>query len=163
LRLQLNFSWWVNRKDPQGNNVFGGGFLGLDNIGVFDRSAPLPGGVTLEQSDGTSWMAAFALAMLTIEVELATENDAYSDIAAKYLAHAAYIGDAMYNLGGEGIQLWNEQDQFFYDVLSTGDGRHIPLAVRSMVGLIPLYAVAVFETAQVRRVPALEQRLQWLV
>jgi hypothetical protein len=153
----------VNRKDPEGNNVFGGGFLGLDNIGVFDRSAPLPSGVTLEQADGTSWMAVFALSMLAIAVELAADNDAYSDIAVKYLAHALYIGEAMYSLGGEDIHIWNEDDQFFYDVLSTGDGRHMSLEVRSMVGLIPLAAVAVFESAQVQRVPELEQRLGWFI
>jgi hypothetical protein len=123
----------------------------------------LPNGVTLEQADGTSWMAVFALGMLAIAVELAKENDVYGDIAINYLAHALYIGEAIYALGGEDIHIWNDDDQFFYDVLSAGDGRHMSLEVRSMVGLIPLAAVGVVETAEVRRVPGLEQRLRWFL
>ncbi len=124
-KLLLNFTWWVNRKDAEGKNVFQGGFLGLDNIGVFDRSAPLPTGGRLEQSDGTSWMAMYCLNMLAIALELAKENSAYEDVASKFFEHFVYIAHAMYDLGGEGLQLWDEEDGFFYDVLKA-DGLPYP-------------------------------------
>ncbi len=131
-KLLLNFTWWVNRKDYEGQNVFQGGFLGLDNIGVFDRNMPLPNGTHLEQSDGTSWMGMYCLDMLTIALELARENYAYSDIASKFFEHFVYIAHAMNDLGPDGLELWNEQDGFYYDVLH-GNKAHMPLKVRSMV------------------------------
>jgi hypothetical protein len=161
-KLLLNFTWWVNRKDAGGKNVFQGGFLGLDNIGVFDRSAPLPAGGSLEQSDGTSWMAMYCLNMLAIALELARDNAAYEDVASKFFEHFAYIAHAMYDLGGEGIQLWDEEDGFFYDVLNA-DGFHTRLKVRSMVGLIPLFAVETLEPEIVDRLPGFRRRLQWFI
>src|SRR5262249_48226438 len=119
-KLMLNFTWWVNRKDAEGNNVFQGGFLGLDNIGVFDRSAPLPNGAQIEQSDSTAWMGMFCLNMLVIALELAVVNPVYEDIATKFFEHFLYIAGAMNNIGGKGISLWDEQDEFFYDVLNLG-------------------------------------------
>src|SRR5215217_5489226 len=144
-KLLLNFTWWVNRKDPQGLNIFEGGFLGLDNIGVFDRSRPLPTGGHLEQSDGTSWMAMYSLNLLAIAMELASEDPTYEDVASKFWEHFIYIAHAMTNLGNDGIELWNEEDGFFYDVLHLPDGTRHPLKVRSMVGLIPLFAVETLE------------------
>jgi Mannosylglycerate hydrolase MGH1-like glycoside hydrolase domain len=150
-KLLLNFTWWVNRKDARGNNVFEGGFLGLDNIGVFDRSAPLPGGGHLEQSDGTSWMAMYCLNMLAIALELSAENPAYEDVASKFFEHFVYIARAMNDLG-DGLTLWDEADGFYYDVLHMpGDARQ--LKVRSMVGLIPLFAVETLEPEIVDRLP----------
>src|SRR5690348_10219539 len=140
-KLMLNFTWWVNRKDAQGRNVFQGGFLGLDNIGVFDRSAPLPTGGHIDQADGTSWMAMYALNLMRIALELALHNRTYEDIATKFFEHFLHIAEAMNNLAGEGIGLWHERDGFFYDVLSLPDGAALPLEIRSMVGLIPLFAV----------------------
>ncbi len=137
-KLLLNFTWWVNRKDAQGRNVFQGGFLGLDNIGVFDRSAPLPTGGYINQADGTAWMAMYCLNLMRIALELARHNHVYEDIATKFFEHFLYIAEAMTNIGGEGIGLWDEEDQFFYDELNLSDGSIIPLKVRSMVGLIPL-------------------------
>ncbi len=136
-KLLLNFTWWVNRKDAAGLNVFQGGFLGLDNIGVFDRSAPLPTGGNLEQSDGTSWMAMFTLNLLAIALELARHNPAYEDVASKFWEHFLYIANAMNHRGSDGLELWDEEDGFYYDVLHMPDGTHFPLRVRSMVGLIP--------------------------
>jgi hypothetical protein len=162
-KLLLNFTWWVNRKDIEGKNVFQGGFLGLDNIGVFDRSAPLPTGGHIEQSDGTAWMGMFCLNMLTISLELACHNPVYEDIATKFFEHFLYIADALNNLGGEGISLWDEQDQFFYDVLHTPDGRTLPLKVRSMVGLIPLFAVTTIEPELLAKLPAFRERLEWFI
>src|SRR5208282_6078669 len=144
-KLLLNFTWWVNRKDPDGKNVFEGGFLGLDNIGVFDRSKPLPTGGHIEQSDGTSWMGMYCLEMLAIAMELAREDPAYEDVASKFFEHFVYITQAMNNRGGHGISLWDEEDGFYYDVLHLPDDQHHFLKVRSMVGLIPLYAVTVLE------------------
>ena len=126
-KLLLNFTWWVNRKDVAGRNVFQGGFLGLDNIGVFDRSAPLPVGGHLEQADGTSWMGMFCLNMLAIALELARENRAYEDVATKFFEHFLYIAGAMNNIGGDGIGLWDEEDGFYYDVLHLPDGGGEPL------------------------------------
>ncbi len=162
-KLLLNFTWWVNRKDEEGNNVFQGGFLGLDNIGVFDRSQPLPTGGHLEQADGTAWMGMFCLNMLTISLELACHNRVYEDIASKFFEHFLYIAGALNNLGGEGIALWDAEDEFFYDVLHTPDGRTTPLKIRSMVGLIPLFAVTTIEPALLAQLPAFRKRLEWFL
>jgi hypothetical protein len=161
-KLLLNFTWWVNRKDPEGMNVFQGGFLGLDNIGVFDRSAPLPTGGHIEQSDGTSWMGMYCLNMLAIALELARENPAYEDVASKFFEHFVYIAHAMNDLGGEGISLWDEQDGFYYDVLHADGTRHF-MKVRSMVGLIPLFAVETLEPDIVERLPGFRRRMQWFI
>ena len=160
-KLLLNFTWWVNRKDMAGNNVFEGGFLGLDNIGVFDRSAPLPAGGHLEQSDGTSWMAMYCPNMLAIALELSAENPAYEDVASKFFEHFVYIAKAMNELG-DGLALWDEQDGFYYDVLHT-DGDVRQLKVRSMVGLIPLFAVETLEPEIVDRLPGFRRRMQWFI
>jgi len=162
-KLMLNFTWWVNRKDAEGMNIFQGGFLGLDNIGVFDRSAPLPTGGHIEQSDGTSWMAMYTLNLLAIAMELAREDPAYEDVASKFWEHFMYIAHAMNNRGGEGIELWDETDGFYYDVLHLPDGRHFPLKVRSMVGLIPLFAVETLEPELVNRLPGFKRRLEWFI
>ena len=132
-KLLLNFTWWVNRKDTEGRNVFQGGFLGLDNIGVFDRSAPLPTGGHIEQSDGTSWMGMYCLNMLAIALELARENSAYEDVASKFFEHFVYICEAMNNLGGENIELWDQKDGFYYDVLHN-DERQEPAAQSALDG-----------------------------
>jgi hypothetical protein len=160
-KLLLNFTWWVNRKDKSGRNIFQGGFLGLDNIGVFDRSAPLPGGGTLDQSDGTSWMAMYSLNLLTISLELAQHNHVYEDIATKFFEHFLGIAAAMTNLGGKGVNLWDENDGFFYDVLTLPGGELIPLKVRSMVGLIPLFAVETLDPDVLDKVPRFTKRLEW--
>ena len=162
-KLLLNFTWWVNRKDAQGNNVFEGGFLGLDNIGVFDRSAPLPTGGYIEQADGTSWMAMYCLNMLTIALELALENPVYEDMATKFFEHFIYIADAMTHIGEEGTQLWDESDGFFYDVLHLPDDSRVRLKVRSMVGLIPLFAVTTLEPELLKRLPGFKKRLEWFI
>jgi hypothetical protein len=162
-KLLLNFTWWVNRKDSEGMNVFEGGFLGLDNIGVFDRSAPLPTGGHIEQSDGTSWMAMYCLNMLAIALELARENPAYEDVASKFFEHFVYIAHATHHRGGEEINLWDERDGFYYDVLHLPDGEHRPLRVRSMVGLIPLFAVETLEPDIVDRLPGFKRRMQWFI
>src|SRR6476619_5054533 len=125
--MLIGFTWWVNRKDSSGDNIFEGGFLGLDNIGVFDRSAPLPGGGSLEQSDGTSWMGMFSLNLLRMALELARENPAYENIATKFFEHFLAIAGAMNNVGGKGIGLWDDTDEFFYDVLHMPDGGYLPL------------------------------------
>ncbi len=161
-KLLLNFTWWVNRKDAEGRNVFQGGFLGLDNIGVFDRSAPLPGGGHLEQSDGTSWMAMYCLNMLAIALELAKENPAYEEIASKFFEHFVYIAHAIHDLGDEGISLWDEEDGFYYDVLHTGH-EHRQLKIRSLVGLIPLLAVEVLNDEVVDALPGFKRRMQWFL
>lgn len=160
-KLLLNFTWWVNRKDSTGDNIFEGGFLGLDNIGVFDRSRPMPGGYRLEQSDGTSWMAMYSLNMLRISVELARHNPVYEDIASKFFEHFLYIASAMNTLGGAG--LWDETDGFFYDRIKTPDGENVPLRVRSLVGLIPLFAVEVLDTAQVGGLKGFLRRVEWFL
>lgn len=162
-KLLLNFTWWVNRKDPAGHNVFQGGFLGLDNIGLFDRSAPLPGGGTISQADGTSWMAMYCLNLMRIALELAQSNHVYEDIATKFFEHFLYIARAMNNIGDQGIGLWDEEDQFFYDVLRFPDGRMMPLRVRSMVGLIPLFAVEIIEPELLDRLPDFKRRLEWFM
>jgi len=161
-KLCLNFTWWVNRKDPEGKNVFQGGFLGLDNIGVFDRSAPLPTGGHIEQSDGTSWMGMYCLNMLAIALELARENPAYEDVASKFFEHFIHIAHALNDMGGEGVSLWHEEDGFYYDVLHV-DGRQFPMKVRSMVGLIPLFAVETLPQADLERLPGFQRRMQWFI
>ena len=160
-KLLLNFTWWVNREDPRGLNIFQGGFLGMDNIGVFDRSAPLPVGGTLVQSDGTSWMAMYSLNMLRIAIELAQDDDAYQDIATKFFEHFLMIGGAMTNLGGQGLGLWDDQDNFYYDWLIMGNGEKTPLRVRSLVGLIPMFAVEVIDVALLKNMPLFAKRLDW--
>jgi hypothetical protein len=162
-KLLLNFTWWVNRKDAEGMNVFEGGFLGLDNIGVFDRSRPLPTGGKLAQSDGTSWMAMYCLNLLAIALELAVVDNSYEDVATKFWEHFIYIADAMNNLGQEGISLWNEEDGFYYDVLHVHDEGNTPLKVRSMVGLIPLFAVATIEAETLDALPDFKQRFRWFL
>src|SRR6266581_210948 len=162
-KLLLNFTWWVNRKDAEGKNVFQGGFLGLDNIGVFDRSAPLPTGGHLEQSDGTAWMGMYCLNMLMIALELARENRTYEDVATKFFEHFLYIADALNNIAGEGISLWDEEDQFFYDVLHMPDDSHVPLRVRSLVGFIPLLAVETIEPELLDMLPEFKARLEWFL
>jgi hypothetical protein len=162
-KLMLNFTWWVNRKDVEGMNVFQGGFLGLDNIGVFDRSAVLPTGGHIEQSDGTSWMAMYSLDMLAIALELAAGDPTYEDVASKFWEHFIYIARAMNHLGEDGLSLWNREDGFFYDVLHLPDGGRLPLRVRSMVGLIPLYAVQTMQPELLESMPAFKRRLEWFI
>jgi hypothetical protein len=157
-KLLLNFTWWVNRKDAEGKNVFQGGFLGLDNIGVFDRSQPLPTGGHLEQADGTSWMAMYCLNLLAIALELACEEPEYEDVASKFWEHWVHIARAMNGLG-----LWDDRDGFYYDLLHLPGGEKAPLRVRSMVGLIPLYAVESFEPERLARFPAFVKRLEWFI
>src|SRR5262249_7379751 len=144
-KLVLNFTWWVNRKDSEGRNVFQGGFLGLDNIGAFDRSAPLPTGGHIEQADGTGWMAMYCLNLLAIAMELASEDPAYAGVASKFWEHFLYIATAMNHIGGDGAELWDEEDGFYYDCLHLENDGHVRLKVRSMVGLIPLFAVETIE------------------
>jgi hypothetical protein len=156
-KLMLNFTWWVNRKDAEGRNVFQGGFLGLDNIGVFDRSAPLPGGGHLEQSDGTSWMAMYCLNMLSIALELAREEEEYEDVASKFWEHFVHIARAMNTMG-----LWDEQDGFYYDVLHRGS-EEIALRIRSLVGLIPLFAVEPIPSDLIAKFPDFARRLEWFI
>ena len=159
-KLLINFTWWVNRKDPDGMNIFSGGFLGLDNIGVFDRSKPLPTGGHLEQADGTAWMAFYCSTMLAIAVELAVGDPAYEDVASKFLEHFVAIAEAMNTFGGTG--LWDEADGFYYDQIHV-DGQQIPLRLRSGVGLIPLFACEVIEQADLDRLPGVRKRLEWFV
>jgi hypothetical protein len=159
-KLMLNFTWWVNRKDVAGKHLFSGGFLGLDNIGVFDRSKPLPGGGSLTQADGTSWMAFYCLHMLSMAIELALDNPAYEDVASKFFEHFVAINAAMNTLGGTG--LWDEQDGFYYDQLNM-NGQVIPLKVRSMVGLIPLLATSVLDDAVIDRLPGFKKRMEWFL
>ena len=162
-KLLLNFTWWVNRKDAEGKNIFQGGFLGLDNIGVFDRSAPLPTGGHIEQSDATSWMGMYCLNMLTIALELARDNRAYEDVASKFFEHFVYICRAMNNIGGEHIELWDREDGFFYDVLHLPNGTTTHMKVRSMVGLIPLFAVETLDSELIDSLPRFKHRMQWFI
>ena len=159
-KLLLNFTWWVNRKDAEGRNLFSGGFLGLDNIGVFDRSRPLPTGGHLEQADGTAWMAFFCATMLSMALELAKTEPSYEDMASKFFEHFVHITDAMNALGGTG--LWDDQDGFYYDKLHV-EGREVPLRVRSLVGLLPLIAVEILEDATIERLPAFQRRMRWFM
>jgi hypothetical protein len=162
-KLLLNFTWWVNRKDAEGKNIFQGGFLGLDNIGVFDRSAPLPTGGYIEQSDATAWMGMYCLNMLAIALELARDIPAHENVASKFFEHFVYIAHAMDHRGGQGIELWDEEDGFYYDVLHLLDGSDIKMRVRSMVGLIPLFAVETLEPDSIDRLPGFKRRMQWFI
>lgn len=162
-KLLLNFTWWVNRKDSEGMNVFEGGFLGLDNIGVFDRSRPLPTGGRLAQADGTSWMAMYCLNMLAIALELATEDETYEDVASKFFEHFIFIADAMNRLGSDGISLWDDEDGFYHDVLHMHGDKSWPLKIRSMVGLIPLFAVGTIEPDLLDKLPNFKKRLYWFI
>jgi hypothetical protein len=162
-KLLLNFTWWVNRKDPDGHNIFQGGFLGLDNIGVFDRSAPLPTGGHLEQSDGTSWMGMYCLNMLAIALELAKDDLAYEDVASKFFEHFVHIAHAMNDIGAEGRSLWDDEDGFYYDQLHLPNGEDHFMKIRSMVGLIPLFAVETLEPEVVDRLPGFKRRMQWFI
>jgi hypothetical protein len=162
-KLMLNFTWWVNRKDTDGRNIFQGGFLGLDNIGVFDRSAPLPTGGYIEQADGTGWMAMYSLNLLAIAMELAKEDTAYEDVASKFWEHFLYIASAMTRVGGDGVQMWNQEDGFFYDVLRLPNDGYVPMKIRSMVGLIPLFAVETLEPGLMAKCSGFKRRMDWFV
>ena len=162
-KLLLNFTWWINKKDYNGNNIFQGGFLGMDNIGVFDRSKQLPVGGYIEQSDGTSWMAMFTLNMLRISLELAKENPVYQSLATKFFEHFLYIAGAMANVGNDGINLWDDEDEFFYDVLHTAANQRFKMKLRSMVGLIPLFAVEVLNEETFVSNPEFSGRLSWFL
>jgi Glycosyl hydrolase family 63 C-terminal domain len=162
-KLLMNFTWWVNREDPSGDNVFEGGFLGLDNIGAFDRGAPLPAGWTLEQSDATSWMAVYSLDMMAIALELAQHDPSYEDIASKFFEHFLYIAYAINGMDASKTGLWDEQDCFFYDRLTLPNGGTFPLRVRSVVGLLPLLAVETLQPRVLARVPNFTRRLEWFI
>ena len=162
-RLLLNFTWWVNRKDSSGRNIFEGGFLGLDNVGVFDRSQPLPGGGRLQQADGTSWMAMFALTMMRMAIELAHERPFYQDMAAKFFEHFLQIAEAMTQMGGKHIGLWSEEDGFYYDLMQMPDGSVKQIKVLSIVGLIPLFAVETIEPEVLTQLPVFRERLEWFL
>lgn len=162
-KLLLNFTWWVNKKDYNGNNIFQGGFLGMDNIGVFDRSSALPTGGFIEQSDGTSWMAMFTLNMMRISLELSKFNPVYQSLATKFFEHFLYIAGAMANVNNEGLNLWDDEDEFFYDVLHTSEGQRIKMKLRSMVGLIPIFAVEVLDDEIFNQFPEFTTRLNWFL
>ncbi len=162
-KLLLNFTWWVNLKDEGGNNIFGGGFLGMDNVGVFDRSADLPTGGHLEQADGTGWMAMYSLNMLRIACEIAIENPVYQEMASKFFEHYLHIAGAMQAIGGDKLNLWDEDDQFYYDMLHKENGEAELLKVRSMVGLIPLFAVEVLTPELLEKLPAFKRRVEWVL
>jgi hypothetical protein len=162
-KLLLNFTWWVNRKDAEGRNVFQGGFLGLDNIGIFDRSAPLPTGGFIQQADGTGWMAMYSLNLLAIALELAIEDPSYEDVASKFWEHFLYIANAINHLGDENLAMWHEEDGFYYDVLCLPQGGQIPLQIRSMVGLIPMFAVQTLESDWVEKFPGFKRRMEWFI
>jgi hypothetical protein len=162
-KLMLNFTWWVNRKDNSGRNIFQGGFLGLDNIGVFDRSAQLPTGGYINQSDGTSWMAMYSLNLMRIALELAEHNHVYEDIASKFFEHFLNIAEAMSCIMSADVGLWDEEDQFFYDVLNLPNDERVRLRIRSMVGLIPLFAVETLEPELLERLPGFRKRLEWFL
>src|SRR5438128_1261927 len=168
-KLMLNFTWWVNRKDAEGMNIFQGGFLGLDNIGVFDRSAPLPTGGYIEQSDGTAWMAMYCLNMLGIALELCRTDPTYEDVATKFAEHYVYIAHALSDMGDDGLSLWDETDGFFYDVLhlspegQQNQASYLPLKVRSIVGLIPLFAVASTDAETTSHVDDFLRRIDWFL
>jgi hypothetical protein len=162
-KLLMNFTWWVNKKDINGNNIFEGGFLGLDNIGVFDRSQKLPDGESLDQADGTSWMAMFSLNMMRIAMELTLYNKVYEDMATKFFEHFLYIANALDNMGDDNFSLWDEQDQFFYDALSLKDGSSLFLRLRTIVGLIPMFAVEVIDDEMLQKLPKFKARMQWIL
>src|SRR3954452_8180531 len=160
-KLLINFTWWVNRKDHKGNNVFEGGFLGLDNIGVFDRSSGIPGGGILEQADGTSWMAMYCLNMLEMALEISQYNPNYEDVTTKFFEHFVYIAESLNRIGENWTGSWDDEEGFFYDVLSLPDGRYVPLKVRSLVGLSTLFAVLVLKKDMLEKVPDFHKRLKW--
>jgi hypothetical protein len=160
-KLLINFTWWVNRKDEQGRNIFQGGFLGLDNIGVFDRSTPLPTGGHINQADGTSWMAMYCLNLGGIALELSQHNKVYEDTATKFLEHFLGIAAAINSVEEGALGLWDEADEFYYDHLSLPDGVNVPMKIRSMVGLIPLFAVAVLDPALLEKTPGFTARMEW--
>jgi hypothetical protein len=160
-KLLINFTWWVNRKDPDGKNLFSGGFLGLDNIGVFDRSKPLPTGGELAQADGTAWMAFYCNTMLAISLELARHDPAYDNIASKFFEHYVNIADAMNEFGGHG--LWDEEEGFYYDQIRKGDHQTIPLKIRSAVGLLPLVAVELLDDQVIDKLPGFKKRMHWFL
>jgi hypothetical protein len=162
-KLMINFTWWVNRKDAEERNIFQGGFLGLDNIGIFDRSALLPTGGYINQSDGTAWMAMYTLNLMRLAIELAGRNHVYEDIATKFFEHFLYIAKAMTDIGGDGVGLWDEKDEFYYDVLNLPGGQSVPLRVHSLVGLIPLFAVEVLDQCVFEQLPEFAQRLHWFL
>jgi hypothetical protein len=162
-KLLLDFTWWVNRKDADGHNIFEGGFLGLDNIGIFDRSKPLPTGGVIKQSDGTAWVAKYCLDLMRICLELVDAGKPYSSLVEKCFEHFLQIAKATTNLGGRGIDLWDEEDQFFYDQLVLPDGRIMPLKVKSIVGLVPMFAVTVIDEYDMQRQPQLDKRFQWFL
>lgn len=162
-KLLMNFTWWVNKKDNNGNNIFEGGFLGLDNIGAFDRNAPLPNGEHLEQSDGTSWMAMFALNMMRIALELALYNNIYEEMAMKFFEHFLAIANSLDNMGEECFSLWDEQDEFFYDAIASNDGSHMYLKLRTIVGLIPMFAVEVIDDEMIEKLPNFKERMNWVL
>jgi hypothetical protein len=159
-KLLVNFTWWVNRKDISGRHIFSGGFLGLDNVGVFDRSKPLPGGGQLEQADGTAWMAFYCSTMLAMALELADGDPAYEDIASKFFEHFVAIADAMNRMGGTG--LWHEEDGFYYDQMLV-EGASVPLRLRSIVGIIPLFAVEFIEEGRLDKLPGFAKRTRWFL
>jgi hypothetical protein len=160
-KLLMNFTWWVNRKDSSGRNLFSGGFLGLDNIGVFDRSKSLGDGNFLEQADGTAWMASYCLTMLGMAIELAQNDSVYEDIASKFFEHFVSITNSINTLGGCG--LWDEEDGFYYDQISLSKGGNVPVKIRSIVGLMPLMAVAVTSTDTLNKLPSFKKRVQWFI
>jgi len=161
-KLLINFTWWVNQKDKNGNNVFQGGFLGLDNIGLFDRSAPLPDGGHIDQADGTAWMAFYSLSMMKIALELAQENSVYEDTATKFFEHFLHIAEALNSCGPDGQGLWDEEDGFYYDILHQNGKDPVKLKVRSMVGVIPLFAVEILEDNLLDKVPHFKRRMKWI-
>jgi hypothetical protein len=162
-KLLLNFTWWVNRKDAEGRNVFQGGFLGLDNIGIFDRSAPLPTGGFIEQADGTGWMAMYSLNLLAIALELAIDDPSYEDVASKFWEHFLYIAGAINHMGADANGMWHDEDGFFYDFLCLPDHGRVPLRIRSMVGLIPMFAVQTLEPDWVELFPGFKRRMEWFI
>ena len=162
-KLLMNFTWWVNKKDINGNNIFEGGFLGLDNIGVFDRSQKLSDGQSLEQADGTSWMAMFALNMMRIAMELVLYNKVYGDMATKFFEHFLGIANALDNMGDDHYSLWDEKDEFFYDAITKNDGSCLFLRLRTIVGLIPMFAVEVIDDEMLEKLPKFKTRMQWVL
>ena len=160
-KLLINFTWWVNRKDSEGNNIFEGGFLGLDNIGAFDRTKGLPSGGRLEQADGTSWMATYCLNLLAISLELAKEDPVYEDVATKFFEHFVYIGTALNRMGGREGGLWDEQDGYYFDALKLPDGRCFPIRAHSIAGLIPAFAIAISDRDSLQRFPDFAKRSRW--
>ncbi len=162
-KLLINFAWWVNKVDSAGNNVFKGGFLGLDNITVIDRSEKLPGGAVLEQSDATGWMGMFCLNLMRITLELADENKAYESLAPKFFEHFIYIGAAMNNMGGREYLLWDEDDGFFYDVLRYPDGSFHKFRVRSLIGIVPLYAAETIKLEGIKNSQEFRTNFLWFI